>query len=30
MKLTVINFDFCQTSARTKENKNKQGNKLKD
>ena len=30
IKLIVINFNFCQISARTKENKMKQENKHKD
>ena len=30
IKLIVINFNFCQISTRTKENKMKQENKYKD
>ena len=30
IKMIVINFNFCQISARTKENKMKQENKHKD
>ena len=30
IKLIVINFNFCQISARTKENKMKHENKHKD